>query len=128
MVKVQRIVAAYIDFMLICLVSSFLTYCISFNEEQLSVLSLAVYFISFFLMYIFRDCIFKDASVGKKIMKIKVASLTKQKITWEVEFKRNILMFLLAPIEILLVMIYNERIGDRIAHTVVVQNNILGKI
>ncbi len=121
MVKVQRIVAAYIDFMLICLISSLLTYFISFNEEQLSVFSAMVYFISFFLMYIFRDCVFKNASVGKKIMKLKVISDTTQEAMWKTALKRNALLFLLSPIEVLLVIIYNERIGDKIAHTTVIQ-------
>lgn len=121
MVKVQRIVAAYIDFMLICLISSLLTYFISFNEEQLSVFSAMVYFISFFLMYIFRDCVFKNASVGKKIMKLKVISDRTQEAMWKTALKRNALLFLLSPIEILLVIIYNERIGDKIAHTTVIQ-------
>ena len=80
-----------------------------------------VYFISFFLMYIFRDCVFKNASVGKKIMKLKVISDTTQEAMWKTALKRNALLFLLSPIEVLLVIIYNERIGDKIAHTTVIQ-------
>ena len=79
-------------------------------------------FISTFIAYIllvFKD-IFKDGSIGKKIMKLKIIdSETKEPAPLGKRILRNVTWFL-SWIEIIVYFVTYKRIGDRLAKTDVV--------
>ena len=79
-------------------------------------------FISTFIAYIllvFKD-IFKDGSIGKKIMKLKIIdSETKESASLGKRILRNVTWFL-SWIEIIVYFVTYKRIGDRLAKTDVV--------
>ena len=79
-------------------------------------------FISTFIAYIllvFKD-IFKDGSIGKKIMKLKIIdSETNESASLGKRILRNVTWFL-SWIEIIVYFVTYKRIGDRLAKTDVV--------
>ena len=73
------------------------------------------------MLILFRDNIFGNASIGKKLLKIKVVKVNGEKINLITSLKRNILFFLW-PVEILLIITDNKRLGDMWAKTIVVKS------
>ena len=72
-----------------------------------------------FILLVFKD-IFKDGSIGKKIMKLKIIdSETKEPASLGKRILRNVTWFL-SWIEIIVYFVTNKRIGDRLAKTDVV--------
>jgi len=118
----KRILADMIDFWIICFASSFLVLIVTFGKMNISFLSLITYFSSFYLLLAFKDNLFKNASVGKKLCRIKVILNNK---TGRNEFKlindlKRTLPLMLLPIEVFLIIKSNKRIGDIWANTSVV--------
>ena len=57
---------------------------------------------------------------GKKIVKIKVVDANGNDANWRQHFIRN-LLFLIWPVEAILVLTGNDRLGDKLAKTKVVE-------
>ena len=73
-----------------------------------------------FILFVFKDA-FKNGSMGKKIMKLKIIDLeTKENASLGKRILRNI-TWLLSWIEIIVYLASNKRIGDRLAKTDVVE-------
>ena len=72
-----------------------------------------------FILFVFKD-IFKNGSLGKKIMKLKIIdSETKENASLGKRILRNI-TWILSWIEFIVYLTSNKRIGDRLAKTDVV--------
>ena len=89
---------------------------------DISFLSLTVFFFSFLLLLLYKDIIFANASLGKKLLKIKLKSLDEQRLSFLLVLKRTIPLVLL-PVEIVLIILNNKRIGDVWANTIVVEDS-----
>ena len=75
-----------------------------------------------FILLVFKD-VFKNGSLGKKIMKLKIIdSETKENASFGKRILRNI-TWILSWIEIIVYLASNKRIGDRLAKTDVVSNS-----
>jgi len=123
-ISIKRLLAGIIDFLIICFMSSLLVLIVTFGEMNISSVSIMTYFLSFFLMLMFKDYVGKNASIGKMIFKLIVANNGSAKASniIRVHITRNITLILL-PIEIVLIIVNNRRIGDILANTCVVQKS-----
>ena len=120
-VNARRIIAAVIDFHIICFIVTVISYTLVFLTMYISFLSFVVCFILAYMLILFRDNIVGNASIGKKLLKIKVVKVNGEKINLITSLKRNILFFLW-PVEILLIITDNKRLGDMWAKTIVVKS------
>lgn len=117
--KVKRLLAAIIDFCVICFLSSALVCITTWGKMDVTPFSITLYFGSFVLLLLFKDFVFKNASVGKRVFKMKIIKTDETSFTIIDALKRTIPIILL-PIELLLIMANNQRIGDIWAKTSVV--------
>lgn len=120
-INARRIIAAVIDFYIICFIVTVISYTLVFLTMYISFHSFVVCFILTYVLILFRDNIFGNASIGKKLLKIKVVKVNGEKINLITSLKRNILFFLW-PVEILLIITDNKRLGDMWAKTIVVKS------
>lgn len=126
----KRIVAGIIDFLIITLIYEIpfaILVMIPLITGQIStriVIERALYCTFFaLLLLIFKD-VFKNGSIGKRIMKLEIIdSKTKEKVLLPKRILRN-LTWILSFIEIIVLIATGKRIGDRITGTeVVVKKN-----
>ena len=128
--KTRRLLADFFDYYIIGLAASYIS-CewffpeFKFKEASKSewiILILVELFISF-LFWIFKDCAFGNASIGKKIFGIKIIYTNREnngKIDILTHLKRSIPLLFLFYIEMLLVVSINRRLGDIWSKTAVV--------
>lgn len=119
-----RFLADFIDFIASCFVSSMIGFILSWGEEETPIWILIICFVLFFLTFMFKDHMFHHASLGKKIMEIKIVyDPTHEKPTIRIldDLKRALPLFILWPVEALLIITNNQRIGDIWAKTKVVR-------
>ena len=116
--KLKRLIAAVIDFYIICMASSYTVAIATLGEMQVSVYSLLVFFISIFAFAIFKDKVFKNASIGKRIFRICIYQNGVRSLSIFACIKRTITLLIL-PIEIIFIVTNNKRIGDIWASTYV---------
>lgn len=121
--KIKRILAAIIDFYIICFLSSAFIGVITLGQFSITPFSITTYLIIFFLLLLIKDFVFKNTSIGKRIFKLKVAKTDGTKLMIVDVIKRNIPIIFLLPIEALLLIVNNRRIGDIWAKTSIVYNN-----
>ena len=117
--KVRRMLAGVIDFYVICLLASIFVGIITLGQFSVTKFSIVIYLVSCFLLLLVKDITFKDASIGKRMLKLKIVRFDGTKVSTVDTIKRN-LTILLLPIEIVLVLTKNKRIGDIIAKTSVI--------
>ena len=79
--------------------------------------------ILFFFFMLIRDFAFKNASIGKKIFRLKVVKIDGTKLTIGDIIKRNLFMIFLTPIEVFSLLINYRRLGDILAKTIVVSSD-----
>ena len=120
--KIKRILAAIIDFYVICFVSSAFICVFTLGEFSVTPFSIAVYLTISLLLLLFKDFIFKNTSIGKRIFKFKVTKTDGTKLMIIDVIKRNIPIIVLLPVEALLLIINNRRIGDIWAKTAIIYN------
>jgi len=111
--------AGVIDFYVICLLASIFVGIITLGQFSVTQFSIVIYLVSCFLLLLVKDITFKDASIGKRMLKLKIVRFDGTKVSTVDTIKRN-LTILLLPIEIVLVLTKNKRIGDIIAKTSVI--------
>ena len=121
--KIKRILAAIIDFYVICFVSSAFICVFTLGEFSITPFFIIVYLTISLLLLLFKDFMFKNTSIGKRIFKLKVAKTDGTNLMIVDVIKRNIPIIILLPVEALLLIINNRRIGDIWAKTSIVYNN-----
>ncbi len=121
--KIKRILAAIIDFYIICFLSSAFICVFTLGEFSITPFFIIVYLTIFLLLLLFKDFMFKNTSIGKRIFKLKVAKTDGTNLMIVDVIKRNIPIIILLPVEALLLIINNRRIGDIWAKTSIVYNN-----
>ena len=121
--KIKRILAAIIDFYIICFLSSAFICVFTLGEFSITPFFIIVYLTISLLLLLFKDFMFKNTSIGKRIFKLKVAKTDGTNLMIVDVIKRNIPIIILLPVEALLLIINNRRIGDMWAKTSIVYNN-----
>ena len=126
--KIKRILAAIIDFYILCFLSSVFICVFTLGKFSITPFSIIMYLTVFFLLLLFKDFTFKNTSIGKRIFKLKVTKTDGTKLMVIDGIKRNIPIIVLLPVETLLLIINNRRIGDVWAKTSIVYNNTINKM
>ncbi|MBR7033539.1 MAG: RDD family protein [Clostridia bacterium] len=126
-VRFKRLLAAVIDFYIICFLSSGLIGIITLGEFNVTYFSVLLYLVTCFLLFLFKDYAFKNKSIGKRVFKLKVAKIDGTKLTFIDILKRSVPVIFLLPVEVLLLIINNRRIGDIWAKTTILRDCNLGK-
>lgn len=118
----KRLVALLIDFILYMVLFNIL--CNEYFIYNISLFNLFLKpkFIFCIVLFFLKDLFFRNASIGKKIMKLEVRTSSGEIPSKLVMILRNITI-LIWPIEILLIVLLNNRIGDMIFKTVVFDTN-----
>lgn len=120
-INFKRLLAGLIDFYLVVFLSSALILIITLGEMTISVFTVCLYLFTFSILITIKDLLFNGASLGKKILKIRLAKLDGSNFNLIDSFKRTVTIVLL-PIEIFLLIKNNKRLGDVWAKTTVVTN------
>ena len=115
--RIRRILAALIDFYIVCFLSSVLVGIATLWKFDITLFSFLLYLFLFFMFLTIKDFIFKNASIGKRIFKIKIIKKDGSELTVIDFLKRTLPIIFLLPIELLLLIISDERIGDIWAKT-----------
>ena len=122
-IKLFRLIAAEIDHTLFCLVATSIVGIITVGSFDANAVTVSVYVISYFLLILSKDLICKNASIGKRIFKIKVVRTDGSPIRTVDLIKRNLPILFMLPIEIFMVMINSRRFGDLWSKTVVIADS-----
>lgn len=123
-IKAKRLIASFIDFYIVCFIIEAIFYLYVFlsDVKYPSYNMFLIAFIAAFILLLLRDNIFRNASIGKKILKIKIVKTNDTKLRFIDKIKRNLLILLL-PLETLLIITDNKRLGDFWAKTIIVEND-----
>lgn len=123
----RRILAGIIDFYIACAVGVTVVAIITLGELPMTVFTATVYLFSTFAYMVLRDKFFKNASIGKKILRIHVVENNKELLTLLGCIKRNITL-ILVPVEVILLPTTRKRLGDLLAKTEVVRNTVVSSV
>ncbi len=125
----KRILGFFIDWMIFFMVATILLlfgqnfkieYLLYPSIKMFYVIGIVLYAIWFIVYPLFKDLIFKNASIGKKLFKLHIVDSKNEVPRKSKMILRNITFFI-APIEILLILLNNGiRLGDIIADTKVI--------
>ena len=119
-IKIKRILASLIDFYIICFVASLCIAIVTNVTFSITPFFVITYLVLTFLMLLGKDFIFKNASIGKRIFKLKIIKIDEKGLTFFDILKRNAPVLLLLPLEALLIIVKNKRVGDIWAKTTVI--------
>ena len=120
--KFKRIVAAIVDFYIICFLCTAFIGVLTLGKFDITPFSITMYLLLTFLLLLIKDCAFKSASIGKRLLKLELIKTDETKLMIVDTIKRNIPILVLFPIEVILLVVNNKRIGDIWAKTSVVYN------
>lgn len=121
--KIKRLAACYID-LLTCSFASIPFYIIltmiGYNYQN-NLIKISAFFVPFILL-IFKDLVFENRSLGKKIVKLEIITKELKKPNSKILILKNITL-LLWPIEIIVMFLSRKgkRIGDYLFKTSVVE-------
>lgn len=116
-IKLKRLLAALIDYVCIFFVSMLISFAIMYRGTMMSfALAVVTCIVIFGVLYVFRDFVFRNASIGKKLLKIHIVSEKPQPLRLSTCICRAIPL-LIFPIELLLVLKDNYRLGDMLSKT-----------
>lgn len=114
----KRLVAMLIDFAIGITAASLVIFIVTLGKNTMNALTITLYFAILFLYTFFKDCNSKHASIGKRIMRIKI-KYTKPLL---ISFLLRNLTLLIFPLEIMVIAINGyQRIGDMLANSKVVR-------
>lgn len=116
-IRLKRLFAAFIDFYIICFTSTAFIYIVTFGKLDVTILTITAFLMIFYSLYVIKDFVFKNASIGKKLLKIEIVKSDQTKFNILDALKRTIPFIFLFPIEIALLIIKNNRLGDIWAKT-----------
>jgi uncharacterized RDD family membrane protein YckC len=132
--SIKRIVAYLIDYIILWIlllllvgIGYFITGYLSPKQNEIFVF-VGIYIITFTIpIYIaLKDIVFRNASTGKKIMRIHVVSTNGNQMVLSRQLvSRNLFGLFLLPIEFILILFGQTRMGDYYAKTEVVENTKL---
>ena len=128
--KIRRLLAVYIDFITAVVVSTVVTNIVTlgnFNAPRsffMQILSIVIYLLLVISYIVIKDILFKSASLGKKILGIKIiddngSDVLKRKIL----IKRNLENLIVFPLYIIDVLLNNQSKGDKKYKTKVININ-----
>ena len=123
--KLKRLLAGFIDFYISCLFGTVIFDIVTLGENKYTVVSVSIYTISTLAFLLLKDSVFKNASIGKRIFKLEIVKKDKTKLTIMDVIKRNVPIVILWPIEVILVIVDNRRIGDSWAKTSIVHKDYI---
>lgn len=121
-IKIKRIIAALIDHVICTYLAGIIPAVIGsiIGDDYVFIMMLfAMLFYS--VLFILRDLIFKNASIGKRILGIKILRKEDIKISAWTCILRNLIFLLLYPLEISVFFKNGERLGDRWTGTMVIE-------
>lgn len=128
MVKLRRIIAFFIDYYILLMISFVVAFFIgifgtifkgNFMMNSLNFLINGITIPIAILGLFFKDLIFKNYSVGKKIMHLRIKTVDDNKPSVTQLVARN-LFYIIWPLEILTLIITGKRLGDIIFKTQVI--------
>lgn len=111
--KIRRILASGVDYYIIVLCIVILSFIIDHG--------LFIDYIIVIFCILFKDLMFRNQSIGKKLFKLRISTTNDDTPNWVILILRN-LTVIIWPIEIILILIYNRRIMDLILKTQVVES------
>lgn len=125
--KVKRLLAMFVDFFVIVFIgttwfgvlSDLLTF-VTRGVIAIEPIFIVLFFAFYIVAILFRDCIFKNASVGKRIFKLQIVKTDETDLTVMDLIKRNAPAVILHPVELFLLIFDESRLGDRWAGTTVI--------
>ncbi len=112
MIRVKRLAALVIDHIIACIGSTAIVMIVSCGTAETTVFNLSVYFIFYIGYMIMKECIFKNAGIGKKIMHICVVAENGKPLSASYFLKKAVVSFLIFPVEIMLILIQGVGIVD----------------
>ena len=121
--KTKRLIAGLVDHYCICFVASGLVGILTLGSFRISLFSGIAFFLAFFLLVLLKDCVFQNASLGKRLFKLVVVKKGEGKVKTGDLLKRNVTVIVLLPLEILMLVAGGTRLGDAWAKTEVLQKN-----
>lgn len=121
MVKTKRLLAAMIDYFIMGMVVLIPQFLIIGMETNMTQPLFNSFFASIILVILSKDLIFKGASIGKSIFKLEIKNMDGTVPNILILMLRNVFL-ILWPVELILVLICNKRIGDMIFNTRVIDS------
>ena len=118
--KCKRVLAAIIDLYIICFLSTSLVGVSTLGKFNITPFSITIYLISSVLFLLVKDFVFKNASIGKRICKLKIVKNDGTKLLMTDIIKRNMTILSFLPVEVFLLIVQNKRLGDLWAKTSIV--------
>ena len=115
--RIKRLISIFIDYMISLYIMT--------PNLFLNIVNIKWEGIIILVSFSMKDLIFKNQSIGKKIMKLEIVNKENEKPNKFILICRNLTVFIW-PLEIILLLIFNKRIGDILFNTQVVEvkNNI----
>ena len=115
----KRLIACIID-ILIVYVLPFSIY-IVYTKAVPSSWPTVIFFLSYLLLCLFRDCFWNKKSIGKRIMGLRIINeAANEPARFAALILRNLPVLFIPQIELILICVKNKRIGDFLAGTAVV--------
>lgn len=119
--KTKRIISITIDFFIVSFIGLGLFFMAVelfniTNKELYNILE----FIWMSLLFVIKDLPYREGSLGKKICKLEVLNLNNKRLSNSIKILRNF-MILIWPVELILLVLFNKRLGDIIFKTKVVE-------
>lgn len=114
--RIRRLIAIYIDYILVCMVVFFVFWLfgvhISSKNNHFLIDGMLI-----LIIFSFKDIVCQNRSFGKRVVNLDIVSTNDQKLTKAILIFRNLLTIPIFPIELLMIVLINQRIGDRLFHT-----------
>lgn len=122
--RTKRIISIAIDFFIVMFIGlgSFFIAVELFNitnKELYNILE----FIWMSSLFAIKDLPYREGSLGKKICKLEVLHLNNERLSSSIKILRN-LFVLIWPVELILLLLFNRRLGDAIFKTKVVEKQL----
>ena len=115
-IRIRRLLAGLIDYAIGMWGAGITVLIVTLGKAPTNAFTVITFFGVVISYGLFKDCIFKNASIAKKWLHIYIANADNSPVTLEDIFKRNITLVLF-PIELFLLLTEGERLGDRFSYT-----------
>jgi uncharacterized RDD family membrane protein YckC len=120
----KRIISFLIDLVILGFIAGVVSFFIDIFMNSFEKSSDIIFYFSI-ILFLFRDIILKDGSIGKKLLKLKIVDLNSNSTLFIIKKIIRNITTVLWPIEGLILLIFKRRIGDFISGTDVVQSDQL---
>lgn len=123
-IPLKRIIAGIIDHCISLYIAVMSIYIITEGTCRVTAATVVMFLIVYLMTITFRDLVFKNASIGKKIMRLKITKKRSVSQSFTITFGccliRGLTSVFLMPIEIILLLSSGDRMGDSWSETVVI--------